>query len=153
MNNSYIYKEIISQYLYILGLLFLKSETKEIDYNELSRETKLGLFFLVKSLSCSSPNMIIQESIQTAGNETNTRPVLNDFVKLMHKDSCWRYSAIANWFKSVKGNNFANNFSKLLDLIDFSKQNFKVKYLVSSKSINCKIIQLSGLAIYIMILR
>ena len=92
----------------------------------MSQETKMGLFFLVKSLSCSSPSMIIQENIQTIVNGTDIRPVLNVYVKLIHKDSCWRYSAIGNWFKSITEKFFENDFSKILDLIDFSKQNSKV---------------------------
>lgn len=127
-----VHNEIVSQYFYILGLLFFKKETSEVDSlsdDEFSKETKAGLLSLVKSLSCSKPNtfqLTNQDNYPRTKNDPIMSLLLHDYAKLLHRDSCWRYSSIGCWIKFFAANSLANDNSKILKIINFSEQKFKV---------------------------
>lgn len=140
--DSIVYNELESQYYYILGLLLLRQENNGseldktitgLDGNEISSQNVTSFFCLTKSILLSKPNssFLAQDQIGSKHNPIE-QVLLNDFLKLLHRDSCWKYSIIGNWLRFVITKNYSNDASTLLVLI----KNFQLKADVNLNSLS-----------------
>ncbi|CAF0719668.1 unnamed protein product [Brachionus calyciflorus] len=135
-----IYNELVSQYFYLLGLLSLKKETnrteldKTISETDIEKEQNAGLYCFVKSANTSKANnsFLNQDNSSMTKNNPILNVLLNDYLKLLHRDSCWRYSVIGNWIKFTISKNFSNDFSQFFNSIkSFSKNDQAKNYIVN----------------------
>lgn len=123
MNDQFdelVKNELISQIYFVIGLLFTKFAN---NLNSTIHDIDSAFKFSVEKLStlvCFTKSSLISKPNGSFLNQdhfhSSKSALTNDFLKLLHRDSTWRYSVIANWLKFIIKKYFSN------DQIEFIKQ-------------------------------
>ena len=112
--NDIIISEYQSQYYYILGLFLIKVFKRDYASGLDEDMSNLRSCYLdanvcfAKSALISMPN-----PQQSFTNSKNAEEFIPDIIKLVNRESTWRYSIIANWFKYLQSSKLYSNVDQL----------------------------------------
>jgi hypothetical protein len=113
--NDILMNEYHSQYYYIMGLFLIKVFKRNYASGLDEDMSNLRSCYLEANVCFAKSSLISMPNPQQSfSNSKNLDDFIPDLIKLINRESTWRYSVIANWFKYLQSSKLYSNIDQLL---------------------------------------